>query len=148
MTPAGFASTEVSPDPLGTVANSVGSAVAGGLSLITLTVLGIRLLAPARPGAAIDLGGPFFLLMAGTLGGVVLAFVIAWWLLGPVGSTYRRGAFSVISGFATILAMLVCMPVDRLFGPPGLLALVTGSAVAAILLARRARRLPQGSGPG
>ncbi len=109
-------------------------------------MLGIRLLAPPRPGAPIDLGAPFYLLMAGTLGGVLLAFGIAWWLLAPVGSTYRRGAFAVISGFATILTMLVCMPVDRLFGPPGLLALLGVSAMAALLFARRARSVAHVSG--
>ena len=48
-----------------------------------------------------------YLLVAGTLGGLVLAGIVAWRLLAPIDSTYRRGGLSLVSAFATVPAMLI-----------------------------------------
>jgi hypothetical protein len=47
----------------------------------------------------------------------------------------------MVAGFATVLTMLICMPVYQLLGSNGLLALIVLTAVTFLLLARRARRL-------
>ena len=82
-----------------------------------------------------------YLLFGGTLSGVVLAGWAAWRLLGPIASDYRRGGLAMVSGFATVLLMLICIPINQLLGRTGLILLLTLSAIAATLLGRRARRL-------
>jgi hypothetical protein len=82
-----------------------------------------------------------YLLFGGTLAGIVLAGGAAWRLLGPIESAYRRGGLAMVSGFSTVLLMLICIPVNQLLGRTGLIVLLVLSAIAAALLGRRARRL-------
>jgi hypothetical protein len=112
--------------------------VALGLAVVTATTLAIDALRPA-PGVAPDLNAPFHLLLWGTFAGIALAGVVAWRLLSPLGSAYRRGGLALVSAFATVLAMLVCIPVNQTLGHPGLGGLIGLSLAASVLLARRAR---------
>ncbi|MGH7510113.1 MAG: hypothetical protein ACREMZ_11690 [Gemmatimonadales bacterium] len=113
-------------------------AVSAGLMVITATVLLVETL---RSGSDPNLSLRLYLLFGGTLAGILLAAYAAWRLLGPVGSTYRRGGLAMVSGFATVIAMLVCIPVNQLLGRIGLLVLLALSGTAAVLLGRQARRL-------
>ena len=114
------------------------SAVSIGLVVITATVLGVGAL---RSGTPEGLNPALYLLFGGTLSGILAAAGTAWWLLGPIESTYRRGGLAMVSGFATVLLMLICIPVHQFLGRTGLLALLALSTVTAVLLGRRARRL-------
>lgn len=116
-----------------------------GLSLITATVLLVDLLRAPAGTSSPDLGAPLYILFAGTLGGVVLSGVVAWRLMEPFSSTYRRGGLAVVSAFATVLLMLVCMPVNQLFGRTGLLVLLGIAGLTTLLLVRRAHRLAVGA---
>jgi hypothetical protein len=121
------------------IGTAAACAVCIGMLLITATVLGVDALRSDQGPRNLDL--TFYLLVGGTLGGILLAAYSAWRLLAPVGSTYRKGALSIVSAFATVLFMLICMPVHQLFGQTGLLVLLGLCGVAALLLARRTRRL-------
>jgi hypothetical protein len=128
------------PGLIAFLATAVSSAVSTGLLVITATVLMVESMRRSEPAAPnVDLA--FYLLMGGTLAGVVVAAIAAWWLLEPVGSAYRRGGLAMVSAFATVLLMLVCIPLHHLFGRAGLLVLLGLWGVAAVILARRARRL-------
>jgi hypothetical protein len=113
-------------------------AVSSGLVIITATVIGVDAI---RAHSNSGLNPALYLLFAGTVGGVLGAASVAWWLLGPITSTYRRGGLAMVSGFATVLLMLICIPVHQLLGRTGLVALFSLCLVAAILLGRQARRL-------
>ena len=119
----------------------MGSAVAFGLAVVSGAVLGVDLLRPASPAANPEMGAPLYLLFFGTITGLLLAGVVAWRLLSPILSIYRRGGLSVVSAFATVLAMLVCIPVHQLAGRAGLGGLIAVALLVSLLLARRARRL-------
>lgn len=121
---------------LGTVA---ACAVCVGMLLITVTVLGVDAMRTDQGPRHLDLS--FYLLVGGTLAGILLAAYSAWHMLAPVGSTYRRGALAIVAAFATVLFMLICMPIHQLLGRAGLLALLATCGVAALILARLARRL-------
>jgi hypothetical protein len=123
---------------LGFIAAVGASAVSIGLVVITATVLGVDAL---RSGQSAGLNPALYLLFGGTLGGILAAVGMAWWLLGPIESTYRRGGLAMVCGFATVLLMLICIPVHQFLGRTGLFALMAMGTVAAALLARRARRL-------
>ncbi|HEX5575536.1 MAG TPA: hypothetical protein VFX42_06640 [Gemmatimonadales bacterium] len=122
--------------PFGFVATSMACAVSLGLLIITATVLGVDALR-AQSGAA-DLDQSFYLLIVGTLGGILLAGYAGWRLLDLIPSTYRRGALSLVCGFATVLLMLICIPVHQLLGRTGLYFLLGACGVVAALLGRRA----------
>jgi hypothetical protein len=109
-----------------------------GLVIITATVLGVDALRSSQPGGT---NPALYLLFGGTLAGILAAAGMAWWLLGPIESTYRRGGLAMVSGFATVLLMLICIPVHQFFGSAGLIALMAICIAVAALLARRARRL-------
>jgi len=114
----------------------VGSGACAGLALIAATVLGVD----ALRSSAGRLEASFYLLVAGTLAGVFLAALTTWQLLAPVGSAYRRGALSIVCSFATVLLMLVCIPVHQAVGRIGLLCLLALSSLTAVGLAHRVRR--------
>jgi flagellar motor component MotA len=125
-------------DPLGLAARAVGSAVAAGLAVVAATTFVVDALRPASGGAP-DLGAPFQVALWGTLAGITLAAVVAWRLLSPIGSTYHRGGLSLVSAFATVIAMLVCIPVNQVLGRAGLAGLAALSLALSAFLARRTR---------
>jgi hypothetical protein len=121
------------------VGTAAACAICVGMLMITATVIGVDALRADQGPRNLDFS--FYLLVGGTLAGILLTAYSAWRLLAPVGSTYRKGALSIVTAFATVLFMLICMPVNQLFGRTGLLALLGVCGVAALLLARRTRRL-------
>jgi len=127
-------------DPVRLAVLAMGSAVAFGLAVVSAAVLLVDLLRPAAPSGVPELGAAFYLLFFGTIAGLVVAGVVAWRLLAPVVSIYRRGGLSVVSGLATVLAMLLCIPANQLAGRAGLAALGALALLLSLLLARRARR--------
>jgi hypothetical protein len=128
---------------VGFVGLVLAAAASLGLLLISGTVFVVDALRRGNQPANLDLS--FYLLVGGTLSGVLAAGYAAWRLLAPVGSVYRRGGLSIVSAFATVLLMLVCIPVNQLFGRTGLLLLLATSAALAIILSRQARRWGAGA---
>jgi hypothetical protein len=126
-------------DPIGLAATSAGAGMAAGLAIISASVATVGLVrSPAgEPGLSLAL----VLLLAGTLGGLLLAGITTWHLLASVDSAYRRGGLALVSSFATVILMLVTMPLNQLTGPAGLLGLAALAAVLGLVLARRARRI-------
>ena len=94
-----------------------------------LPVSGVTATPGARPVVASNARGALF----------VHAGVVAWRVLDPILSIYRRGGLSVVSGLATVLAMLLCIPVHQLAGRAGLGALGVGALLLSLLLARLVR---------
>ena len=125
----------------------MGSGMAFGLAAVSLTVLGVDLVRPATPSPGVAAGPAFYLLVFGTLGGLILAGVVAWWLLAPILSTYRRGGISLVTALATVLPMLLCMVANQLAGRAGLAALAAAAVGVALALAALARRVGPGTGP-
>jgi hypothetical protein len=128
-------------DPLSLAATALGAGLAAGLALVGATVAALDAVRPPPGSADSALGAPLYLLAAGTLGGLVLAGVVAWRLLAPLDSTYRRGGLALVSAFATVPIMQLYRPLDAAFGTPALLAAAALAAGAAWLLSRRARRI-------
>src|SRR3954447_23015030 len=124
--------------PFAFVAAVVGSGACAGLALIAATVLAVDALRSSAGAGRLD--ASFYLLVAGTLAGLILAAFTTWRLLAPVGSAYCRGALSIVCSFATVLLMLVCIPIHQALGRVGLLCLLAVSSLTAALLAYRARR--------
>lgn len=124
---------------LGFLATALACAVAVGLVVVTATVLLVDALRGGTHSETLTLR--LYLLFGGTVSGVLIAALAAWRLLDPISSPYRRGGLAMVSGFATVLLMLVCIPINQLLGRVGLLILLGLSGITAALLARRARRL-------
>jgi hypothetical protein len=123
---------------LGFIAAALAGAVALGLVVVTATVLLADLL---RSGTYHDnLTLRLYLLFGGTLGGILAAAGAAWRLLQPIPSLYRRGGLAIVSAFATVLLMLICIPIHQMFGQAGLLVTMGLSGIGAVLLALRTRR--------
>jgi hypothetical protein len=128
-------------DPVPLAATALGAGLSAGLAVIGATVAALDAVRPPPGGVEPSLGAPLYLLAAGTLGGLVLAGVVAWRLLAPLASTYRRGGLALVSAFATVPIMQLYQPLDAAFGTPALVAAAALAAGAAWLLSRRARRL-------
>ena len=124
---------------LGFLATALACAISSGLTAITATVLVADELRWRYGSANLELR--LYWIAGGTLAGVLLAGFVAWRLLEPITSTYRRGGLAIVSAFATVVLMLICAGVFQLFGRSGLLTLMGLCAVASALLAYRARRL-------
>ena len=113
-------------------------AVSAGVSVIIATVIAVDLM---RPTGGSNLSPALYLLFGGTVAGVLVAAVVAWWLLEPIQSTYRRGGLSMVAGFATAVAMLICIPIHQLLGRAGLGGLLLLCTGTGLLAGRRARGL-------
>ena len=126
------------------------SAALFGAAVVTFAVFGVDVLrfgflaGPAAGrtvnAAAAAGSAAATLLLAGTFGGLVLAGVAGWRLLAPIGSLYRRTVLALGSSFATVVLMLIAIPVHQWAGQPGLLGLAALLAAGASSCARRARR--------
>ncbi len=114
--------------------------VAFGVAVISATTLGVDLLKSAGPPATQAAGPPLFLLFFGTLAGLVLAGVVAWRLLSPILSVYRRGGLSVVSALVTVIPMWLCVVVNQAGGRAGLACLGVGALLVSLLLGYAARR--------
>ena len=126
--------SETGGGTLGFLAAALVSAVLTGLTAITATVLVADALR-SRHGSLV------VVFRRGTIAGLALAGFVAWRLLEPVASAYRRGGLAMVAAFATVVLMLICTGVFELFGRAGLLSLLGFSAVTSTLLALQARRL-------
>ena len=112
-----------------------------GSAMIAVVLWGVRTLQMSSPSESPQLGSaPGVLLVAGTFGGLLAATAVAFSLMAPIGSLYRRGALAMVSGFGTLVASLVTSPLDRGLGRPGLLLLALACAAGGLWLGRRARR--------
>jgi hypothetical protein len=121
------------------LATALAGAIAVGLVVVAATVLLVDLLkGDAYPE---NLTIRLYLLFGGTVGGILAAAGAAWHLLQPIPSLYRRGGLAIVSGFATVLLMLVCIPIHQMFGRAGLLVTVGLSGIGAAVLAAQTRRL-------
>jgi hypothetical protein len=108
-----------------------------GAGLVALTMWGARTVqAGAAPVAGSAPPSPVFgLVVGGTLAGLGLAVAVAWSLMRPLRSAYRRGGLAIVAGFATFLAMLPTMAVDQLLGRSGLLGFAAACVLGCLLLA-------------
>ena len=125
--------------PIRLVGLAMGSGMAVGLAAVSATVFLVDLLRSGAPAGTPQLGAPLYILFFGTLASLVLAGIVAWRLLDPILSVYRRGGLSVVSALATVLPMLLCIPVHQLAGRTGLAALGGLAVLGSLLLARLAR---------
>jgi hypothetical protein len=109
-----------------------------GTAVIAMVLWLVRTLQMQSPQATTpESGGPqAMLLLAGTLAGVLAGGAATWSLLKPVESLYRRGALSMVAGFASLVAALIAMPLDRSFGRMGLLALAAAAVLGCLWLGR------------
>ena len=133
----GEVSRETATGTMGYLATAFACAVSSGLTVITGTVL----VADALRSRSADQELRFYLIAAGTLGGLALAGFVGWRLLEPIGSTYRRGGLAMVAAFATVVLMLICTAAFELFGRAGLLGLLFLCATASAWLAFQTRRL-------
>jgi hypothetical protein len=128
-------------DPVSLVPAALGAGLSAGLALVGATVAAAAALRPPPGTIEPALGAPLYLLLFGTLGGLLLAGVVAWRLLRPLESTYRRGGLALVCAFGTVVLMQIYRPLDAAFGVPALLAAALLAGSLAWLLARRARRM-------
>jgi hypothetical protein len=128
--------------PFGFIATSIGCALSLGLLVITATLLAVQ--TPRAAGTSAT-NPAFYLLVGGTLAGIFLAGFAAWHLLSPIPSTYRRGGLSMVCGFATVILMLICVPVYEFLGRNGLYALLGLAGVSTVILGHQALRVRAGS---
>jgi len=112
-----------------------------GTAVVAVALWGVRTLQLSSPPEPPQLGSPpGVLLVAGTFGGLLTAGVVAWTLMAPIGSYYRRGALAMVSGFGTLVVSVLTIPLDRAFGRTGLMLLALACAAGSLWLGLRARR--------
>jgi hypothetical protein len=108
-----------------------------GAGLVSLAMWGARTLQAS--GAAGDVaGGPVFaLVVGGTLAGLGVAVGVAWSLMRPLRSPFRRGGLAILAGFLTLIVILPTVVLDRLVGTAGLLGFAAACAAGCVLLGRK-----------
>jgi len=129
-------------------AAGAGLGILVGTVVVAVALLGVRgLVAQAvptgQPGQPDPMQPAGLLLIAGTLGGCVIAATTCFAALAPL-PLYRRGGLSMVVGFATFVVALLLAPVYQLAGPVGLGATAMAATAGAWALARRVQRLRAG----
>jgi len=134
-------SEDASGDLVVLAIRSVAIGIFFGTAVIALALWGVRTLQLSSPPEPPQLGSaPGMLLVAGTFGGLLAGGAVAWSLMAPIGSLYRRGALSMVGGFGTLVVSLLTIPLDRSLGRAGLLLLALACAAGCLWLGLRARR--------
>ncbi len=131
-------------DPLGLIAAAVPTGVLAGTLTVTAAVFVVTLLrehTPAVPSANLAASPAAWVLLGGTLLGVLVAAATTWAALSPVHNPFRRAMFGTVSAFATVVAMLVTTPVHAFLGRPGLAGLAVLCVLGLLFLGRRLTRL-------
>lgn len=126
------------PEHVGVAFRAILFGTTAGTGLVAAAMWGVRTLQLQYPSTTAATGGPIFALgVGGTLAGLLLASGLAWSLMRPLRSSFRRGGFAVIAGFATIILMLLTIAVDVIGGRWALLGFAALCALGCLLLARR-----------
>jgi hypothetical protein len=128
------------PEQVGLALRAIAAGTLAGLGTVSGGLCLMRLL--QRYGAAPRAPSPddlvADLVLLSWLGGAALGAVLAWSIMAPILSAYRRGGFAMVSGFGTLVVALGTAPVDQLLGPWGLLGLAVASFLLAAIMRRRA----------
>jgi hypothetical protein len=135
------------PQQVGPALRAMVTATLLGAGIIAIALWAARTLQMGVPTVA---GAPpptsvFLIVVGGTLGGLAAATGVAWTLLAPLASAYRRGGLSMVSGFATALAMLPAVLAEQAGGRWGLLGYGAIAVLLAFVLAR-GRPVPSSTG--
>ena len=97
---------------------------------------------PGPPPPGIDATAPAVnLVLGGVLAGFFCSACVAWFMLAPLGMSYRRGAFSLAAAMGTMLPMLLATALDYAFQQAGLIALVLGCIAFAAMFWRKLQRV-------
>jgi len=131
------------PDPVSLVFRALPCGLAVGVgcqAMVTWTVRTLQLGVPPSPTVSLS-SPPAVVLLAGTLGGILVAGLVCWRMLSPIANPWRQGMLSVIAGLGSFTISLVTRPIDQSFGRPGLLMLAGICGLIALLLVRRAPTL-------
>ena len=123
---------------------SVAAATALGTALAALTLFGVRALIGDTPASdtPVTTGPAPLLLLAGTMAALLLSAGVAWHLLAPIDSYYRRGGLAMVSAFGTFVMAVLATPLHHFLGPIALLALALFAGATGLVLARE-RRAPE-----
>ncbi len=127
------------PEQVGLAFRAMLSGALAGLTLIAAAMWLMRTLQAAgrAPTAPTPGDAVATLVLLAWVGGAGIAGLLAWGLMAPIRSAYRRGGFAMVAGFGTLPLAFVTAPVDALLGRWGLLGLAAASASCGALLARR-----------
>jgi len=119
----------------------VAAAIALGTAVAALTLFGVQaLMSGATASSTPVTSGPApVLLLAGTMAALLLSAAVAWHMLAPIDSYYRRGGLSIVSAFGTFVMAVLATPLHHFLGPAALLGLAAVAATAGVLLARERR---------
>jgi hypothetical protein len=136
---------EAAPGPpehfVGLILGALTFGVTLGAGLLSLVTWAIRTL----QGSGLSLtqtergftAGLLPIVLAGTFGAMLAGGFATWKLLAPIGNPWRQAMLGVIAGAGSFVVALVTWPVDRAFGPTGLLVLAGLAAVLCGLIARQ-----------
>lgn len=141
--PPPLISDQATEDQVGLAVRALGAAFCtaiGWLGLITWTTLRVAGPEAAAPAGQIDPNAAHVnLLLYGFSACLAITGLVGWWLLRPVGSTWRRGALTMVGVLGGIsLAMLATFLARELGGTPALLGTAIIGLLLATLLARAA----------
>ena len=122
------------------------AAIALGTAVAAVTLFGVQaLMAGAAASSTPVTSGPApVLLLAGTMAALLVSAAVAWHLLAPIDSYYRRGGLTIVSAFGTFVMAVLATPLHHFLGPIALLGLAAVAGAAGVLLARERRTV----GPG
>ena len=122
--------------------STVGFSILLGTAIMSGFLLINRALVQDLPQSATpDVNQPAAVaLFAGSLCTLIVPALVAWALLSPVDSAYRRGGLSMVAGFGAILVSLASIPLNEFFGMGGLVGLLATSLAGCTLLGRKVMR--------
>lgn len=141
---AGGEAVDPARDRPGLVIRTLLGGTLAGTAAVAFVLWCVRTLlaGAAASDRPVTTGPAFYVLMFGTLAAVALAVAIAWRMLAPLSSSWRRGVFAMISGFGTIVAALGAAPIHHTWGRTGLAMLAGAGAAGALLVFATGRRSP------
>ena len=130
----------VVPGQVGLAIRAIAFGTLMGAGLVAVAMWAARTILPpgTLPAGYNPAASPvFYLVVGGTFAGLGLAVIVAWSLMRPLRSAYRRGGLAMVAGFATFVAMLPTVYIDQALGRLGLLGFALVCVLGCALLARK-----------
>jgi hypothetical protein len=132
-------------DPLGLVFGALGFGLTLGLALQSLVGFVVRTMQQGQPPPSVEapdlVSASALVLLGGTLFASLAAALATWTVLVRLNNPFRQGMLAMVAAFGSLVLALVAMPVDRLVGRPGLLALALIAGLTSLLIHRRLRTM-------
>lgn len=127
------------PDRITLAFRTLGFTLLLGAAVMTGFLLANRLMIhDLGPGGTPDVNQPAALMLVlGVTFTLMVPATLAWGLLAPLESAFRRGGLAMVSGLGSLALSMLAIPANQFFGIAGLVVMLAVTGAGAAVMGRK-----------